>query len=208
MSWVDAAIELLLVYLGALGAASSYYIFCKLKEIFDITGDIGMELSAWGFMLMGFGLLIETIVHTLHLYKMIYETNILLPSFLYINGNAFSPFPPVLFLVAYTLYFTGAYVSHRLGGLVLTIAPMYVLALFLGEINILMLLMLFLALIYSFENKNRKFLTFFSLLILSHIAAMVGILDYRMIFVFVKIAFSLRALAPTVLVYMVISKKR
>ncbi len=208
MNEVSAMIELVLVYLGAIGAASSYYIFCKLKEISDMTDDVGTELAAWGFMLMGFGLLIETIVHLIHLYKAVYGVTIVLPSFLYVYGNAFSPLPPALFLVAYTLYFTGVYVSHRLGSLALTITPVSVIAIFLGEMNALMLLMLFLAFLYSFENKNKKFLTFFSILILSHLVAMAGILDYKMTFVFVRIAFALRAIAPTVLVYMVIRKKR
>ena len=208
LNGVNIIVELTLAYLGTVGAASSYYISCKLKEVSDMTDDVGAELAGWGFMLMGFGLLIETIVHLLHLYKMLYGTAILIPSFLYVHGNAFSPLPPVLFLVAYTLYFAGAYVSHRLSGLTLAITPISVLILFLGEMNTLMLLELFLAFIYSFENKNKKFLTFFSILLLSHLIIMLGILMHNMIFAFIRIAFALRALAPTILVYMVIRKKR
>ncbi len=207
METLKAVIELALIYLGSVGAASSYYIFCKLKEIYDITDDVGVELTAWGFMLMAFGLLIETLVHVAHLYKAVYGSTLNLPLFINIHGNAFCPLPPALFLMAYTLYFSGVYVSNKLGRLALSLAPATLLAGILGEINSLMILMLLLAFIYSFENKNKKFLTFFSILILSHLAAMVGILNARNMFEFLKLAFALRSLAPTVLLYMVMRRK-
>ena len=199
---MNALVEVLLVFIGSCGTASTLYIFKMFRTLYKVTDDPGYNLTAFGFLFMALGLLTETLMHVSHLYRLFTGTYIYFPLSIELDRRLFCPLAPVFFVVAYTLYFSGVYVSNKMHKFILVV-PLYPIAGILGEMNLLMLIMLLASYIYIIENKNTKFIVFFTLLVISHLIVFGALLNIEHAFYYMRIAFTFRALAPAVLLCLI-----
>ncbi len=185
-------IEALLAVLGMIGATASAYVASKLFEVYRITGDHSYKVAAFAFGFFSLGLIIEGL-------------DLLMPShgprclncpwkelFESFAKYKYSFLAQSIYLVSYSLYFAASLTSSQ----AYAIAPF--IFLLLGEQSLLTVFLLTFNFFIAFDNKNWRFLTFYSMLIASH--AILAMYAFGNGGPLVEVSYLLRSLAPITLV--------